>query len=93
MSHSRNLKESVELISDLWCIVIKNKKGTLQATTQLGTRSDIIPLSCKYGADILYSVKRLNARFATDTLFSDIKSLSQNVCAQVFSHKVGFLAL
>ena len=30
--------------------------------------------------------------FATDTLFSDIKSFYQNVCAQVFSHKVGFSA-
>ena len=35
-------------------------------------------------------MRRLNARFATDTLFSDVKSLNQNTCAQVFSHKVGF---
>ena len=35
-------------------------------------------------------MRRLNARFAPDTLFSDVKSLNQNKCAQVFSHKVGF---
>ena len=34
----------------------------------------------------------LNARFATDNLFSDVKSLNQNTCAQFFSHKVGFNA-
>ena len=37
-------------------------------------------------------MRRLNARFVTDTLFSDVKSLNQNICAQVFSHKVGFNA-
>ena len=37
-------------------------------------------------------MRRLNAQFATDTLFSDVKSLNQNTCAQVFSHKVGFNA-
>ena len=35
---------------------------------------------------------QLNARFVTDTLFSDVKSLNQNTCAQVFSHMVGFNA-
>ena len=35
---------------------------------------------------------RLNVRFATDTLFLDIKSLNPNTCAQVFLHKVGFNA-
>ena len=34
----------------------------------------------------------LNARFAMDNLFSDVKSLKQNTCAQVFSHKIGFNA-
>ena len=35
---------------------------------------------------------RLNARFSTDTLSSDVKSLNQSTCAQFFSHKVGFNA-
>ena len=38
-------------------------------------------------------MQQLNARFATDTLFSDVKSLNQNTCAQVYSHKVGFNAV
>ena len=35
-------------------------------------------------------MRRLDARFATDNLFLDVKSLNQNTCAQVFSHNVGF---
>ena len=38
-------------------------------------------------------MKRLNERFATDTIFSDIKSPNKNVCAKVFNHKVGFSAV
>ena len=91
-SHSRHLKACAELISDIWCIRVKNSKVTLQATTQQGTIFDILPLSLRYQADRLYISKRLNARFAIDTLFSYIKSLHQNVCTQLFSHKVGFSA-
>ena len=31
--------------------------------------------------------------FGTNNLFSDIKSLNYNVCAQIFIHKVGFSAV
>ena len=37
-------------------------------------------------------MRRLNAQFLTDTLFSDVKSLNQNMCTHVFSHNVGFNA-
>ena len=52
----------------------------------------ILPLTRRYRADRVFNICRLNAQFATDTLFSDIKSLNQNTCAQVFLHKVGFNA-
>ena len=90
MSHSQHLKTHAEIIADLWCIVINKEQATLEATTQQGIRYDILPLRHRYQADIVYILKILNTRFAIDTLFSDIKSLNNNVCAQVFSHKVGF---
>ena len=43
-----------------------------------------------YRSDRMYSVKRLRDRFATDTVYSDIKSLLGNTCAQVYTHKIGF---
>ena len=38
----------------------------------------------------MYGVKRLLGHFATDTFFFNKKSLHQNTCAQVYSHKCGF---
>lgn len=51
-----------------------------------------MPISRRYRADKMFQVKRLNGKFATDTLFSDCKSLSQNTCGQVCSHKYDFTA-
>ena len=38
----------------------------------------------------MYNVKRLNWKMATDTIYADEKSLSQNTVAQVYTHKGGF---
>ena len=92
VSHSQNLKSPAELISNLWCIVIKKSKATVEATIQQGAKSAILPLSRRYRSNRVYIFNRLNSWFSIDTLFSEIKSLNQNVCAQVFCHKVGFSA-
>lgn len=44
-------------------------------------------------ADRMYRMKRLDAKFAMDTFYSDIKSLNQNTCAQIYSTKFGFSAV
>ena len=67
-SHSRHLKTSAELIADLWFIVIKKGKETLDTTTQRCTISAILLLSRKYRAGRVYILKGLNARFPTYTL-------------------------
>ena len=41
----------------------------------------------------MYSVKGLNCKITTDTMYSNIKSLKQNICAQIYSHKCGFNAV
>ena len=40
----------------------------------------------------MYYIKRLQGRFATDTLFAYMKLLHGNTCCQVYSHKSGFTA-
>ena len=80
-------------LAESWGIGPKQAKATLLATTQRGTRSAILPLSRRYRADKMYRMKRLNTRFSTDTLYSDVKSLNQNTCAQVYSTKFGFSAV
>jgi hypothetical protein len=63
-------------------------KQTLKTTTQYaGVRHAIHPLHCRYRVDHLdLNRRRLHDIFYTDTLFSKVKSLDGNVCAQVFTN-------
>ena len=92
ISLERHNKISAESLAEMWGIGLKRAYATLEATTQRGIRSAILPLSRRYRADRMYKLKRLDSKFATDTLYGDIKSLKQNQCAQVYTHKCGFSA-
>ena len=93
VSDARHKKVTALELAESWGIGPKQAKATLLAITQRGTRSALLPLSRRYRADRMYRMKRLNTKFATDTFFSDIKSLNQNTCGQVFSTKFGFSAV
>ena len=80
-------------IADLWYIGPKKAIATPNATTQRGQRSAILPIGRRYRADRAYNMKRLNAKFATDTLYGDIKSINKNTCAQIYKNKVGFFRM
>ena len=41
----------------------------------------------------MYNVKRLNYKLSCNTIWSEIRSLLQNNCAQVYTHKFGFAVL
>ena len=90
VSNERHRKVTSDSLAELWQIGPKRARATLDATTQHGVRSAILPLSRRYRSDRMYSVKHLRNRFATDTVYSDIKSLLGNTCAQVYTHKIGF---
>ena len=92
-SQSKHQRVDANTIAKLWGIGFNRAKATLNCTTQRGSRSAILPLSRRYRADRMYSMKRLNAKFATDTFYSDYKSINQNTCAQIYSHKNGFAAV
>ena len=89
-ARGRHAKVTSEAIAELWCIGLRRARDTMGATTQYGTRSAVLPLSRRYKADRMYKVKTLDAKFATDTFYADVKSLNQNTCAQIYSNKVGF---
>jgi hypothetical protein len=62
-------------------------KQTLKTTTQHGVRHAIHPLHRRYRVDHLdLNRRRLHDTFYTDTMFSKVKSLNGNVCAQVFTN-------
>ena len=89
----RHIQANAQNIASMWGIGINRAKATIQCTTQHGVRSALLPLSRRYRADRMYNLRRLNSKFATDTFFSDHKSLNQNTCAQIYSHKNGFSAV
>ena len=58
------------------------------STTQKWGQTATNPLHCRYRADHLLfgkSIPHINVTMGTDTLFSKVKSLRQNVCAQVYT--------
>jgi hypothetical protein len=59
----------------------------LKATAQLGVRHAIHPLHRRYRVDTHnFYRRRLNNVFYTDTLFSKVRSINGNVCAQVYTN-------
>ena len=91
VSTDRHNRTTAIELSERWGIGLKRANDTIKATTQRAVRSAILPISRRYRADRMYCVKRLQGKFATDTIYSNIKSLKQNTCAQVFSSKIGFI--
>ena len=89
-STERHNTLGADTVAELWCIDTKKAQDTLKVTTQNRIRSVILPICWQYRADRMYNLKHLHNNFATDTLWEEIKSLHQNVCAHVYSHKGGF---
>jgi hypothetical protein len=84
---ARHTAITAEEISKKFGVGLETARNTLKATTQLGIRHAVHPLSRRYRTDILQSKrKRLNDTFYTDTMFSGIKSLRGNTSAQLFTN-------
>ena len=93
ISSDRHKKLTAESIAELWGIGKSRAMATIDATTQNGTRSAILPLSRRYRVDRRYNIKRLEGDFSTDSLYADIKSLIGNKYAQIYSLRNGFTAI
>ena len=92
-STERHKKVSASLLAERFGIGLHRAQGTLKATLQRGMRSAVLPIGRRYRADRQFGVRRLNGKFATDTLWAKALSLRGNVAAQIYSHKCGFKAL
>ena len=93
ISTERHTKIVAEDLAEKFCIGLERAKATLRVTRQRGTRSAILPISRRYRADRMFQVKRLEGKFATDTLWSKVLSLEGYKASQVYSHKCGFKAV
>ena len=92
MTKDRHHAITPDLISRKWGCGLITAKNTLNATTQLGVRSAIGPLTRRYKTDLLQlHYRRINTTFYTDTMFSKTKSLKGNTCAQIYTDGKGFI--
>ena len=92
VSDERHRKVNAQVLAERFGISIPRAQRTLRVTTQRGVRSAILPISRRYRADRVFSMKRLNGKFATDTAYGSVKSLRGHVGCQLFSNKCGFKA-
>lgn len=93
ISNDRHSRVSHDVLAERFAIIgTERAKATMRVTTQRGLRSAILPLSRRYRADRMYLANRLNGKFATDLAYFKVKSLHQNIAAQIYSHKCGFMS-
>merc|ERR1712115_687702 len=69
ISTKRHTKATAFNLAERWGIGLKNAEATLKVTTQRGVRSALMPISRRYRADRYYKMKRLDAKFSTDTFY------------------------
>lgn len=93
MSTDRHRRLDAEQLAENFMVGTKRAQMTIDVTTQRGTRSAIMPISRRYRMDRYFDLKRLQGKFASDTLWGRKRSLHSNVAAQIYSHKCGFKAL
>ena len=86
-STERHIRISAEVLADRFGICIERAKETLRATVYIGTRFAILPIRRRYQADRQRKVKRLNGKFATDTIWAKSLSLKGNVVSQIYINK------
>lgn len=92
VSRDRHERINEDTLANRFGISSKKARETLKCTLQQGTRSALLPLSRRYKANRRYKLRRLDAKFATDTFYSKKKSLIGNTCSQLYSTKFGFHA-
>ena len=87
ISNKRHHGTDANLLSRKWGIGIKKAKDTIARTSQMNIRSALLPLTRRYRTDLLSQrLRRLSARFYTDTAFSKIgNSIRGNSCVQIYT--------
>jgi len=90
VSTERHGKMTAESIAERFGIGIRRARQTLQATLQRGMRSAILPITRRYRADRVFTLRRLAGKYSSDTAWFKVRSLRGNVASQIYYHKCGF---
>ena len=89
----RHVKMSAEVLANRFSIGLERARQTLKATNQRGNRSALFPIRRRFRSVRQFGVRRLNGKFATDTIWAKSKTLRRNVASEIHSHKCGFNAV
>ena len=84
-------KRAAEMLADSFGIGLERARQTLKAITQRGTRSALLPIVKRYRADRQFGVKRLNDKFATDTIWAKIRNLSYDSKLSLCDRAIGWI--
>ena len=90
-TEERGLVITKEILAKRWGIGLDTAHWTLMATMQVGIRRVLHPIKRHYKtrqSHLHYPM--LNTHFYTNTMFSTMKSLKGNKCAQVFTNGMGY---
>ena len=83
-----------EALAKMWRIPLMSAKRTLEVTTFNSLRTKEGKMSRRFRTDLYQRrYRRLggpNARFHTDTLFSKVKSILGDTCAQLYTNSIGY---
>ena len=80
-----------EILAKRWGIGLDTAHRTLESTTQKGVRRVLHPVEhCYRTRQSHLRFPMLKTRFYTDTMFSTMKSIRGNKCAQVFTNGIGY---
>ena len=84
---TRHQEQSADNLARTLNIGLETAHRTMEMTTQQGIRTAIHPIHRRYRVDHLHlHRRRLPGLWYTDTLFSKVKSLQGNTCAQVLTN-------
>ena len=96
-AHSRDDSVTPELLSKRWRIPLEKARDTLNASTYNSIRTKEGRMSRRFRTDTYQRrYRRLggdNAPFYTDTLFSKVRSIGDETCAQIYTNRIGFTKL
>ena len=86
IQHEQKGTVSPELIARHWNIGLKAATNTYNSTTQLGVRDYTKSVGTRGLKHMVYQLKHryLRCPMYTHTLVSELKSLTQNTCVQIF---------
>ena len=91
LSNNIHYSTTSEDLSEKWGLSISQAAVTPKAKIQKLTRSALMPLAQRYGADQMFGLRRIHGTISNDTMDSRCQSIHDENYCQVFGNKQFFV--